>query len=110
MRARLLCCALLASGGAVVLSATAVGAIPVPGPPPGAAVARDASPCAEHGGFRALGTFGSSSLHDIGINDKGSNGRPGATSWMFPSDTGSTTGGNNNSICGGGNVPPAFLP
>jgi hypothetical protein len=79
-----------------------------PSAPPGAAVSQDNTSCAAHGGFRSLGTNGSGSLHDIGINNLGSNGRPGATSWMFPG-TG-TTGGLNNSLCGGGNVPPPFAP
>ena len=98
---------MVAAGSAVAFSATSVGAIP-PGPPPGSDVSHDQTVCAEHGGFAALGTFGSGP-HDIGINSPGSNLRPGATSWMYPNlKTGSTTGGNNNSICGGGNVPPPF--
>jgi hypothetical protein len=76
--------------------------------PLGSAVAHDATPCADHGGFGALGTFGPGA-HDIGVNFPGSNLRPGATSWMFPNvRTGSTTGGTNNSLCGGGNVTPPF--
>jgi hypothetical protein len=79
------------------------------GTPPGMDVSHDQTPCAVHGGFAALGTFGSSPLHDIGVNYPGSNLRPGATSWMFPNlKSGSTTGGNNNSICGGGNIPTPF--
>jgi hypothetical protein len=106
----LLCGALLAAGSVVALSATSVGAIPAPGTPPGSAVSRHNTVCADHGGFDALGTFGTSSLHDIGVDNPGSNLRPGATSWMFPNaKTGSTTGGNNNSICGGGNVPSPFV-
>jgi hypothetical protein len=75
--------------------------------PPGAGVSQANTTCAQHGGFGSLGTTGS--LHDVGIHNKASNDRPGATSWMFPNlNTGSTTGGYNNSICGGGNVPSAF--
>lgn len=78
------------------------------GTPPGSAVSHNKTACADHGGFAALGTFGTY-LHDIGINNPGSNDLPGATSWMFPNaTTGSTTGGNNNSLCGGGNVPSPF--
>jgi len=76
------------------------------GPPPGAAVATGNTPCAAHGGFHSLGDHGA--IHDVGSNNPLSNGRPGATSWMFPGDGGGTTGGNNNSICGGGNRPPPF--
>src|SRR5262245_53523765 len=75
-------------------------------PPPGADVAHENTTCAEHGGFHSLGEHGS--VHDIGVHNPLSNGRPGATSWTFPSNTGSTTGGNNNLICGGGNVPAPF--
>jgi hypothetical protein len=75
--------------------------------PPGAGVSQSNTVCAQHGGFGSLGATGS--MHDVGINNKGSNDRPGATSWMFPNlNTGNTTGGNNNSICGGGNVPSPF--
>jgi hypothetical protein len=78
------------------------------GTPPGSDVSHESTPCADHGGFGALGTFGPGA-HDIGVNFPGSNLRAGATSWMFPNArTGSTTGGNNNSLCGGGNVPPPF--
>jgi len=81
------------------------------GTPPGSGVSHDQTDCADHGGFHALGTFGSAAAHDIGVNYPGSNLRPGATSWMFPNaKTGSTTGGNNNSLCGGGNVPSPFGP
>jgi hypothetical protein len=81
------------------------------GTPPGSGVSHDQTACADHGGFAALGTFGSAAAHDIGVNYPGSNLRPGATSWMFPNaSSGSTTGGNNNSICGGGNVPSPFGP
>ena len=101
--------AALAATGVHVATASAAAAAP-PTSPPGSGVSVDATVCAGHGGFRALGTFGASSLHDIGVNDPGSNGRPGATSWMFPNTrTGSTTGGNNNSLCGGGNVPQPFV-
>ena len=100
--------AALATIGAQFATTTSASAAP-PTSPPGSGVSADATVCAGHGGFRALGTFGASSLHDIGVNDPGSNGRPGATSWMFPNTTtGSTTGGNNNSLCGGGNVPSPF--
>jgi hypothetical protein len=79
------------------------------GPPPGSDVSHDQTACADHGGFLALGTFGSLAAHDIGVNYPGFNQRPGATSWMYPSTiSGSTTGGNNNSLCGGGNVPSPF--
>jgi hypothetical protein len=81
------------------------------GTPPGFDVSHDQTACADHGGFDALGTFGSAAAHDIGVNYPGSNQRPGATSWMYPNtSTGSTTGGNNNSLCGGGNVPTPFGP
>ena len=104
MRARLICSALFAIGTVVALSATPASAAPAPGTPPGSDVAHDRTVCADHGGFGALGTFGSGA-HDIGVNYPGSNRRPGATSWMFPNaNSGSTTGGNNNSLCGGGNV------
>jgi hypothetical protein len=97
-------------GMSTAIAASASAAPPATSPP-GAAVSGDNTVCADHGGFRALGTFGSGPLHDIGINNPGSNLRPGATSWMFPNvNTGSTTGGNNNAICGGGNVPPPFAP
>lgn len=108
MKARMLCVA-FAAATVVALGTTFLGAIPAEGTPPGSAVSHGNTVCADHGGFHALGTFGSSSLHDIGVNDPGSNARPGATSWMFPNaKTGSTTGGNNNSLCGGGNVPSPF--
>ncbi len=107
MRGRLLCGMLVVAGSAFALTATAATAIPS-GPPPGADVSHGETVCAEHGGFDALGTFGSGP-HDIGVNSPGSNLRPGATSWRYPNaKTGSTTGGNNNSLCGGGNVPPPF--
>ena len=108
MKGRWLCAALCAAGSAVALSATAMGAGAAPGAPPGAGMSRDNTVCADHGGFGALGTFGPGA-HDIGVNYPGSNRRPGATSWMFPNaNTGSTTGGNNNSLCGGGNIPTSF--
>jgi hypothetical protein len=96
-------------GGSLALTPLVGAAAAAPkAPPPGSAVAHDATPCADHGGFGALGTFGAGA-HDMGVNFPGSNLRPGATSWMFPNvRTGSTTGGNNNSLCGGGNVPPPF--
>jgi hypothetical protein len=106
VRTRLICAALFAAGGVVALSATPASAIP--GPPPGSDISHDQTACADHGGFAALGTFGPGA-HDIGVNYPGSNLRPGATSWMFPNaKSGSTTGGNNNSLCGGGNVPSPF--
>jgi hypothetical protein len=78
------------------------------GTPPGSAIARGNTVCADHGGFHSLGEHGSV-VHDIGRNNLGSNRRPGATSWMFPNqNTGSTTGGNNNSLCGDGTIPPPF--
>jgi hypothetical protein len=98
----------VAAIGVPIAAAANASAAPPNTSPPGAGVSRDSTVCADHGGFRALGTFGSGLLHDIGVNNLGSNQRPGATSWMFPSRTGSTTGGNNNSLCGGGNVPPPF--
>ena len=99
----------LAAIGLPIALAVSASAAPPSTSPPGAAVSGDNTVCADHGGFRSLGTFGSSPLHDIGVNNPGSNLRPGATSWMFPNlTTGSTTGGNNNAICGGGNVPPPF--
>jgi hypothetical protein len=76
--------------------------------PPGSSVSQGQTVCAKHGGFASLGAFGSP--HDVGINNPLSNQRPGATSWMFPNPSGSTTGGNNNKICGGGNIPTAFEP
>jgi hypothetical protein len=100
----------VAAIGVPIATAASASAAPPSTSPPGAAVSGDNTVCAEHGGFHALGTFGSSPLHDIGVNNPGSNLRPGATSWMFPNATaGSTTGGNNNAICGGGNVPPPFV-
>ena len=103
----MICAAVFAAGSVVALSATAAGAIPAP--PHGSDVSHERTPCADHGGFAALGTFGPGA-HDIGVNYPASNLRPGATSWMFPNaETGSTTGGNNNSLCGGGNVPTAFV-
>ena len=96
--------ALLLSG----VFATEAAAAPPTTPPPGSGVSQGNTDCAGHGGFRTLGTNGSGALHDIGINNLGSNGRPGASSWMFPGDV--TTGGANNSLCGGGNVPPPFAP
>jgi hypothetical protein len=94
------------------LSAMTLGALPSAealGTPPGSGVSHDHTDCADHGGFDALGTFGSAAAHDIGVNYPGSNLRAGATSWMFPNaKTGSTTGGNNNSLCGGGHVPAPF--
>ena len=108
MRGRLLGAAWFAAGSVLALSAGSAGAIPAPGTPPGADVSRDNTVCADHGGFAALGTFGRGA-HDIGVNFPGSNLRPGATSWRFPNaSSGSTTGGNNNSLCGGGNVPSPF--
>ena len=108
MRGRWLCAALFAAGSVVVLGGTSAGAVPAPGTPPGADVSRGNTDCADHGGFAALGTFGPGA-HDIGVNHPGSNRRPGATSWMFPNaTTGSTTGGNNSSLCGGGNIPGPF--
>jgi hypothetical protein len=100
--------AAVAAVGVPVVTAAAAPATPPNGGPPGSVVAHASTECADHGGFRALGRFGSGPLHDIGVNDQGSNHRPGATSWMFPSDSGSTTGGNNNALCGGGNVPSPF--
>ena len=109
MRGRWLWVALFTTATFVACSATSAGATPGPGTPPGADVARGNTVCADHGGFRALGTFGSGA-HDIGVNFPASNLRPGATSWMFPNaNTGSTTGGNNNSLCGGGKTPPPFV-
>ena len=101
--------AVAAIGGPIATAASA-SAVPPSTSPPGAAVSGDNTVCAEHGGFHALGTFGSSPLHDIGVNNPASNLRPGATSWMFPNaNSGSTTGGINNSLCGGGNVPSPFV-
>jgi hypothetical protein len=109
VRARWICAALLATGSVVALSATSAWAIPAAGTPPGSGVSHDKTVCADHGGFAALGTFGRGA-HDIGVNFPGSNLRPGATSWMYPNaNSGSTTGGNNNSLCGGGNVPTPFV-
>jgi hypothetical protein len=110
---RLLACATtvaVAAIGVPIATVASASAAPPSTSPPGAAVSGNNTVCADHGGFRALGAFGSSPLHDIGVNNPGSNGRPGATSWMFPNtSTGSTTGGNNNALCGGGNVPPPFV-
>jgi hypothetical protein len=102
---RLLASAAIASVAAlgVPIGVAASASAASPNTPPGSAVAHDRSVCADHGGFGGLGQYG------VGVNKPGSNGRPGATSWMFPnSNTGSTTGGNNNSLCGGGNVPPPY--
>src|SRR5262249_7189435 len=94
---------------AVAITSVWVAGVAHAGSPPGATVSTNNTVCADHGGFHSLGTNSGRTVHDIGINNLGSNGRPGATSWMFPNkNTGSTTGGNNNSICGGGNVPPPF--
>jgi hypothetical protein len=105
---RLLVVVTVIVGGVVCTPLLGPAAAAPKGPPSGSGVAHDATPCADHGGFGALGTFGAGA-HDIGVNFPGSNLRPGATSWMFPNvRTGSTTGGNNNSLCGGGNVPSPF--
>ncbi len=80
------------------------------GSPPGSTTAMGNTDCAAHGAFGAFGTFGPG-VHDFGINNLGGNGEPGASSWQDPNlVTGQTTGGNNNSLCGGGNVPAPFAP
>ncbi len=72
---------------------------------PGSTVAQDHTICAGHGAFGAFGNFGDP--HDFGINNLGTNGLPGASSFKRPG-TGGTTGGNNSALCGNQATPPPF--
>lgn len=65
--------------------------------------------CAGHGSFGAFGAQGDVT-HDFGVNNPGTNGRPGASNWQYPGAGGGTTGGNNSSLCGNGATPPPFTP
>lgn len=76
------------------------------GSQPGYGVATANTDCAGHGSFGAFGDKGDVA-HDLGVNNPGSNDRPGASNWQFPGDYG-TTGGNNSALCGNQASPPPF--
>lgn len=73
-----------------------VGTMTVPvfaayGTQPGFTVSNDNTICAGHGSFGAFGQHGDVA-HDFGVNNLGSNNKPGAD--------GQATGANNSSLCG----------
>ena len=68
----------------------------------------DNTECADHGAFGFFGAQGD--VHDLGTDNPGSNGRPGASKWQHPAASGATTGGNNSSLCGNGATPAPFTP
>ena len=75
---------------------------------PGYDHAIDNTECADHGAFGFFGAQGD--VHDLGTDNPGSNGRPGASKWQHPAASGATTGGNNSSLCGNGATPAPFTP
>ena len=77
------------------------------GTQPGFGIAIANTECAGHGAFGAFGANGDV-VHDFGVNNLGSNGRPGASNWKYPGI--GTTGGNNSSLCGNGATPDPFNP
>lgn len=79
------------------------------GSQPGYAVSNANTECAGHGAFGAFGAQGDVA-HDLGVNNPGSNGRPGASNWQHPAADGETTSGNNSSLCGNGAAPAPFTP
>ena len=84
---------LITFGAAALLSVpafagTAFAAGPYSGPGYDKAIAN--TPCADHGAFGYFGEQGA--VHDLGINNLGSNGKPGAD--------GQATGAANSNLCG----------
>ena len=81
-----------------LITIAAVAALAVPsiasatyGQQPGYTVSNGNTPCAGHGAFGAFGANGDV-VHDFGVNNLGSNGKPGAD--------GQATGDANSSLCG----------
>lgn len=76
--------------GLLGATAAAAGAEAGPYHQPGYEVAKESTPCVDHGSFGYFGAYGE--VHDLGINNLGSNGAPGAD--------GTKTGYNNSHLCG----------
>lgn len=83
-----------------LITATAVAALAAPtaasatyGQQPGYAKANANTICAGHGAFGAFGANGDV-VHDFGVNNLGSNDKPGAD--------GQATGDANSALCGNG--------
>jgi hypothetical protein len=99
----------VAVAGLLLLPASAAFAGGGYGSQPGYSVANSNTSCAGHGAFGAFGTTGDV-VHDYGVNNPGSNGRPGASNFQFPASSGATTGGNNSGLCGNAATPAPFTP